>query len=115
MSEEGINPERPYPTEPGLIWMLAGLNVSKSAVDIGAGLISVAQESSGNAETNVVQMTPHVMILPLPFDETAAAMPTAYALDNPLGAWTMAVGKPHAHLMVHFSDEDVKALMKSGD
>ena len=113
--KDPANPERPYPTEPGLIWMLAGMNVSKSAVDIGAGSISVAQEGSGNAEMNVVQMTPHVMILPLPFDETAAAMPTAYALDNPLGAWIMAAGKPHEHLMVHFSNEDIKALMKAGE
>lgn len=109
------NPERPYPTEPGLIWMLAGMNVSKSAVDIGAGSISVAQESSGTAEADVVQMTPHVMILPLPFNEKAAVMPTAYALGDPLGAWIMAAGKPHEHLMVHFSTEDMNALMKSGD
>ena len=105
-------PERPYPTEPGLIWMLAGMNVSKSAVDIGAASMS---ESSGAAEADVVQMTPHVMILPLPFNEKAAAMSTAYALDDPLGAWIMAAGKPHEHLMVHFSAKDVNALMKSGD
>lgn len=109
------DPERPYPSEPGLIWMLAGMNVSKSAVDIGAGSISVAQQSSGAAEAEVVQMTPHVMILPLPFNEQAAAMPSAYALDDPLGAWIMAAGKPHEHLMVHFSAEDVKAMMKSAD
>lgn len=108
------DPKRPYPTEPGLIWMLAGMNVSKSAVDIGAGSISVAQEGSGTAQGNVVQMSPHVMILPLPFNEKAAAMPTAYALDDPLGAWIMAAGKPHEHLMVHFSAKDVKALMKPG-
>jgi len=108
-------PQRRYPTEPGLIWMLAGMNVSKSAVDIGAATMSVEQESSGDAKAEVVQMTPHVMILPLPFSEDTAAMPTAYALDDPLGAWIMAAGKPHEHLMVHFSEQDLSALMNSSD
>jgi hypothetical protein len=108
------NPERPYPTESGLIWMLAGMNVSEDAVDIGAGSISVAAESSGTAQAEIYQMTPHVMILPLPFEESIAGMGTAYALDAPLGAWIMAAGKPHEHLMVHFSAEDVSALMGAG-
>ena len=95
--------------------MLAGMNVSKSAVDIGAASMSVAQQSSDTVEAKVVPMTPHVMILPLPFNENAAAMSTAYALDDLLDAWTMAAGKPHEHLMVHFSAEDVKALMKAGN
>ena len=75
--------------------------------------MSVEQKSSGDAKAEVVQMTPHVMILPLPFNEDAAAMPTAYALDDPLGAWIMAAGKPHEHLMVHFSEQDLNALMNS--
>ena len=108
------NPKRPYPTAPGLIWMLAGMNVSETAVDIGAASVSVTQESTGTAK-GMVQMTPHVMILPLPFHEKSAAMGTAYALDDPLGSWIMAAGKPHEHLMVHFSDKDVKAMMNFGD
>ena len=108
-------PDRPYPAEPGLIWMLAGMNVSKSAVDIGAASVAVAQESADAAKEGMVQMSPHVMVLPLPFDEQAAAMPTAYGLDDPLAAWIMAAGKPHEHLMVHFSAADVSALMRSGN
>lgn len=108
-------PERPYPTEPGLIWMLAGMNVSKGAVDIGSASVSVTKESAGTAKNAaIVQMTPHVMILPLPFNEDTAEMSTAYALDDPLGAWIMAAGKPHEHLMVHFSDQDVNAMMAAG-
>ena len=105
-------PERPYPSAPGLVWMLAGMNVSKSAVDIGSASVSVTKESAGTGSSAaVVQMTPHVMILPLPFNEKVAQMSTAYALDDPLGAWIMAAGKPHEHLMVHFSGKDVDALM----
>ncbi len=107
--------KKPYPTEPGLIWMLAGMNVSKTAVDIGAASVSVAKEGAGTEKAGMVQMSPHVMILPLPFNDKAAAMPTAYAIDNPLGAWIMAAGKPHEHLMVHFSDKDVGAMMHPGN
>ena len=106
-------PEQPYPTEPGLIWMLAGMNVSKTAVDIGAASVSVAQDSA--VQESVVQMTPHVMILPLPFNEKAAGMATAYTLDDPLAGWIMAAGKPHEHLMVHFSGTDVNTMMKPSD
>ncbi|MCB1909877.1 MAG: hypothetical protein KDH15_21160 [Rhodocyclaceae bacterium] len=105
---------KPLPTEPGLIWMLAGMNVSKSAVDIGAATVAVAKDDADAAKAGIVQMTPHVMVLPLPFSEKAAAMGTAYSLDDPLNAWIMAAGKPHEHLMVHFSAEDVGAMMSPG-
>jgi len=102
---------KPLPTEPGLIWMLAGMNVSKSAVDIGAASVSVAKEGADKEKSGIVQMTPHVMVLPLPFDEKGSSMGTAYSMGDPLGAWIMAAGKPHEHLMVHFSAKDVSAMM----
>ena len=102
------NKKKPLPTAPGLVWMLAGMNVTKSAVDIGASTIA----TKGLTDEKVVQMTPHVMILPLPSNESAAGMTTKYNLENPLDAWIMAAGKPHEHLMVHFSAEDTKALME---
>jgi hypothetical protein len=102
---------KPYPTAPGLVWMLAGMNVSKAAVDVGASMISTTQGAEEPAEAQVVQMTPHVMILPLPFDEANATLTTNYQLDDPLAPWIMAAGKPHEHLMVHFSAEDTAVLM----
>ena len=102
------NKKKPLPTAPGLVWMLAGMNVTKSAVDIGASTIA----TKGAMDEKVVQMTPHVMIMPLPSNESAAGMTTKYNLENPLDAWIMAAGKPHEHLMVHFSAEDTKALME---
>jgi hypothetical protein len=89
--------------------MLAGMNVTKSAVDIGASTIST---TIGATDAKVVQMTPHVMIMPLPSNESAAGMTTKYNLENPFDAWIMAAGKPHEHLMVHFSAGDTKALME---
>jgi hypothetical protein len=103
------NKQKPSSTAPGLVWMLAGMNVTKSAVDIGASAIST---TAGATDEKVVQMTPHVMIMPLPFDKKVASMTTKYNLEHPLNAWIMAAGKPHEHLMVHFSAEDTKALME---
>jgi hypothetical protein len=103
------NKEKTPPTAPGLVWMLAGMNVTKSAVDIGASTISTT--ATGETGAEVVQMTPHVMIMPLPFNESVAGMSTKFNLENPLDAWIMAAGEPHEHLMVHFSAEDTKALM----
>jgi len=103
------------PRAPGLVWMLAGMNVTKSAVDVGASTITMTASTAEAGESEVVQMTPHVMIMPLPFDEKSAGLTTKYSLDDPLSAWIMAAGKPHEHLMVHFSDQDAMALMKSGE
>ena len=100
--------DKPLPMAPGLVWMLAGMNVTKSAVDIGASTIAT---TSGTADTDVIQMTPHIMIMPLPFDESVAGLTTRYNLENPLDAWIMAAGQPHEHLMVHFSPRDTAAMM----
>lgn len=106
--------ERPLPSAPGLVWMLAGMNVSREAVDVGASAISVTEEAAEPAAANVVQMTPHVMIMPLPLDERVASLTTRYSLEHPLDTWIMAAGKAHEHLMVHFRAEEVKALMEAG-
>lgn len=103
---------RALPTAPGLVWMLAGMNVSRDAVDVGASAVEVARETSGMGGADVVQMSPHVMIMPLPFSKSAAGMTTSYALDDPLASWIMASGQPHEHLMVHFPAEDVEAMMR---
>ena len=101
------------PTAPGLVWMLAGMNVTKSAVDVGASAIAMSGQTAEAGAGEIVQMTPHVMILPLPFDEGSAGFTTKYNLEAPLNSWIMAAGKPHEHLMVHFSAEDTMALMKA--
>jgi len=105
------NPERPYPTAPGLVWMLAGMTVTKGGIVVGASEIAVLEATGGKADAEVFRMTPHIMIMPAPFNEKAAGMKTAYDLDHPLRAWIMAAGTPIEHLMVHFSPEDVAAMM----
>lgn len=103
------------PTAPGLVWMLAGMNVSKDSVDVGASTMDVAHPAPRGSGADVVQMTPHVMIMPLPLGETRAGMTTSYNLSDPLASWIMAAGQPHEHLMVHFTAEDVKAMMNPAE
>lgn len=106
-------PEKPYPTAPGLVWMLAGMSVAKGAIAVGASEVAVLEASGGNSDAKVFQMTPHVMIMPMPFNEKAAGLPTAYDLEHPLNPWIMASGTAIEHLMVHFSAEDVATMMES--
>jgi hypothetical protein len=112
--KDPLKPEKPYPTAPGLVWMLAGMSVSKGAVAVGASDATVVKATAGEAGGEVFQMTPHVMIMPMPFDKSMAEMPTKYNLEDSLGAWIMAAGTPYEHLMQHFSADDVAAMMRAG-
>lgn len=109
-----LKPERPYPTAPGLAWMLAGMSIKKGAVALGKGETSAFKATKGQAGGEMFQMTPHIMIMPVPFDKSVAKLPTNYDLENPLHAWIMAAGTPIEHLMLHFSDHEVKGMMEAG-
>ena len=91
------------------------MNVSKDAVDVGASAVNVTHDMSEMGGADVIQMTPHVMIMPLPLSETTAGIAASYTLDDPLAPWIMAAGEPHEHLMVHFAAEDVNAMMSSAE
>lgn len=110
--KDPLKPEKPYPTAPGLVWMLAGMSVSKGAVAMSG--TSAIQATAAEAGGEMFQMTPHVMIMPVPFDEDIAGLETKYDVGAPLNPWIMAVGTPIEHLMVHFSADDVAALMNAG-
>lgn len=112
--KDALHPEKPYPTAPGLVWMLAGMSVNKGAVAVGASETSVVKTAAAEAGGEMFQMTPHVMIMPVPFDKEVAKLGTRYDLDNPLSPWIMAAGTPYEHLMVHFSADDVTAMMEAG-
>ena len=68
----------------------------------------------GQAGGEIFQMTPHIMIMPVPFDKNMVRLPTGDSLDRPLNAWSMAAGTPIEHLMVHFSNDNVKGMMEDG-
>jgi hypothetical protein len=109
-----LKPEKPYPSAPGLAWMLAGMSIKKGAVALGKSETAAFKATKGQAGGEMFQMTPHIMIMPVPFDKNMAQLPTSYSLDGPLNAWIMAAGTPIEHLMVHFSADDVKGMMEAG-
>ncbi|HZD25220.1 MAG TPA: hypothetical protein VE631_03090 [Alphaproteobacteria bacterium] len=112
--KDPLHPEKPFPTAPGLVWMLAGMSVNKGAVAVGSSETSVVKTAAAGAGGDMFQMTPHVMIMPVPFNKEVAEMGTSYNLDHPLSPWIMAAGTPYEHLMVHFSGDDVTAMMQAG-
>ena len=106
-----MKPSKPYPTEPGLCWMLAGMAVAGGMLDIGSGTkFEVTVAKSG---AKIVRMTPHLMILPFPVNEKTAGMPTKYDTDHPGASWIMAAKSPIEHVMIHFSEQEVSAMMNA--
>jgi hypothetical protein len=114
--KDPLHPQKPYPTAPGLAWMLAGMNIKQGAMAVGKDEKSVVKTmATDKAGKEIIQMTPHVMIMPVPFNKKSANLPTSYTQDNPLNSWVMAAGTPIEHLMVHFSDAAVAGMMGSGE
>jgi hypothetical protein len=58
-AEKTLTPAKPYPNSPGLVWMLAGMNVDKGAVALGASEETKIGAAAGKGGGNVYQMTPH--------------------------------------------------------
>jgi hypothetical protein len=105
-----LRPVRPFPSAPGLVWMLAGMNVMHGAAghsaDVTASL-KVGSKHQGN-----ITMTPHLMILPLPLDPLTADLPGGYDPNQELAMWIMGANTPTAHLHVHFTPATFKALKR---
>jgi len=103
-----LHPAKLLPRAPGLVWMLAGMNVVAGRVSYSrADTVAVRVGKTG---TGSITMTPHVMILPLPLDASVANLPVTYDPDHPLATWIMGGGTPTAHLHTHFAPETHEAL-----
>ncbi|HUS18780.1 MAG TPA: hypothetical protein VMZ25_03960 [Terriglobales bacterium] len=105
-----LHPVRPFPRAPGLVWMLAGMNLIDGTVAYsadGRASLGVAGKDHRN-----MTMTPHLMILPLPLDPKAAGLPAGYDPDHDLVMWIMGANTPTAHLHVHFTPATHKALQQ---
>jgi hypothetical protein len=102
-----LHPARPFPRAPGLVWMLAGMDV----VD---GTVAYSGDGSEalkvGATSGTITMTPHLMILPLPVDPAIAKLPTSFDPNRPEAMWIMGAGTPTAHLHVHFNASTHRAL-----
>lgn len=112
--EDPLNPSEALPSAPGLVWMLRGMNISGGQVRYGSaedGQLQVGGEPGAGSESDaVVNMTPHVMIWPLPIDPDVAQLPEVYDVMAPPEQWIMAGGTTVAHMHVHFSEATYEAL-----
>jgi hypothetical protein len=112
-----LKPSKPLPTTPGLVWMLAGMNVTSSGVQVGQNASATVTDHDQDHNKmhgggpGTIAMAPHLMILPLPLDSSAAKLPGAYDPANPTQMWVMAPNTAIEHLHVHFTESVVKALM----
>ena len=109
--DNAMKPKKPYPTTPGMVWMLAGMGIKEGMVDVGLGdKIEVVQAGKGSG-SKMTKITPHIMVMPLPMEKDGS-MSTKYSPTHPLAPWIMAAGTPFEHLMLHVSDEDAAAIMQ---
>ena len=91
-------------------WM-GGMAVKGGMVDIGSGMqVEVTVAKTG---VKIVRISPHLMILPFPVNEKTSGMSTKYETDHPGASWVMAAKTPIEHVMVHFSEQEVRAMMNA--
>lgn len=106
-----LKPTKAYPSAPGMVWMLAGMGVGKGMVKIGASEEAEANFTKSGAK--ITRLSPHLMIMPFPVNEKSAKMAKTYDPGNPDASWVMFAGTPIEHVMIHFSEEDVAAMMQA--
>ena len=94
--------------------MLGGMNISAGGIKYGQDGDSVVGIMSNSGMPNGddhVQMSPHIMILPLPVDAQDAEMPVTFDPNNADSTWVMAAGTTLAHVHVHFTEAMRDALL----
>ena len=110
-----LNPSKPLPTVPGMVWMLAGMNIAAGGITYGRdgrAVVGVMDSSGPSDGTDHVQMSPHIMILPLPVDAQSAALPAKFNPKHADTTWVMAAGTNLAHVHVHFTEDARDALLQ---
>lgn len=104
-----LKPTKSYPTAPGLVWMLAGMAVAEGMVTVGTE--EMAETAISDSGKKIMQLSPHVMIMPLPVKESVGVLHGKYNPDFPEASWTMFANTPLEHLMVHFSSAETDRIM----
>jgi hypothetical protein len=110
-----LKPSSPLPTVPGMVWMLAGMNISAGGITYGEdrdSVVGIMNNMNTSGSDDHVQMSPHIMILPLPVNAKEAALPVTFDPMNSEWTWVMAAGTTLAHVHVHFTEEAREALLR---
>lgn len=106
-----LKPVTAYPTEPGMVWMLAGMSVP-------GGIVSHADNPQAEykivADGNkLVRLSPHIMVMPLPVNGKQSLLGYQYDTKDPNASWVMAAGTPMEHLMIHFGEKETAEMMQA--
>jgi hypothetical protein len=110
-----LKPSKPLPNVPGMVWMLAGMNISAGGItygDDGDSVVGIMNDMDTSGSDDHVQMSPHIMILPLPVDAKTAELPVTFDPTSSDRTWVMAAGTTLAHVHVHFTGEAREALLQ---
>ncbi len=95
--------------------MLGGMNISAGGIKYGQdgdSVVGIMNNSGMSNSDDHVQLTPHIMILPLPVDAHEAEMPVTFDPTRSDSTWVMAAGTTLAHVHVHFTAEMRDALLR---
>ncbi len=95
--------------------MLAGMNISAGGITYGEdgdSVVGIMSNMDSSSSDDHVQMSPHIMILPLPVNAKEAALPVTFDPTNSEWTWVMAAGTTLAHVHVHFTEEAREALLR---
>jgi hypothetical protein len=108
---------RPLPRVPGLVWMLSGMHEVTSHVAAGKNEPALVQMSptrtaqgAGHAAADTINLTPQLLILPLPLDPAASELPGTADLTHPLTLWMRARGTPIGYVTVPVPEPVQQAL-----
>ena len=91
--------------------MLAGMPLSQGMLDIGEN--SKIEVKTTKSAIKLTKISAQIMIMPFPILEEASDIGSKYYPSNPHAGWVMLAGTPLEHIMVHFSERDVQAMMNA--
>ena len=75
-----LQPKTPYPTAPGVFWMLGGMAVSDGMLQVGTE--KEAEAVVMDSGSKIVRLSPHLMIMPLPVAEGDSLLQGKYDTDH---------------------------------
>jgi hypothetical protein len=106
-----LKPTTNYPTEPGMVWMLAGMSAPGGRVAHADN--PEAQYKIVGDDQKIVRLSPHIMVMPLPVNGKQSLLGYQYDTKDPNASWVMAAGTPLEHLMMHFSEKEAAEMMQA--
>ena len=91
--------------------MLAGMPLTQVILDVGKN--SKIEGKTTKSGVKLAKISVHIMIMPFPIKEEDSDLESKYNPSNPHSSWVMLAGTPLEHIIVHFSERDVQAMINA--